>query len=248
MNEWSLEWFNFGLSTCPGSPGGTVLKNPPASAGDASDRGLIPGSGRSLEEKRAIHSSILAWKIPWTEEPGRLQSMGSRLSTAHIGFGHLAWSRQYVFWNIICYFSDSRTARFQRLPAAPVKMTWSRCAHWTQRVTHYIPQAETLLTWDMQTPKAEGGGNTQGSFRGSVLCCWSDTMIVCPYWNTAVSLLVKQAQYWSHSLNDYPWAGISYTLWFQGVKIYCKISWENLTVRVHQFTVPCHPLKNKTIK
>ena len=31
-----------------------------------------------LEEEMAIHSSILAWKIPWTEEPGRLQSMGSQ--------------------------------------------------------------------------------------------------------------------------------------------------------------------------
>ena len=31
-----------------------------------------------LEKKMATHSSILAWKIPWTEEPGRLQSMGSQ--------------------------------------------------------------------------------------------------------------------------------------------------------------------------
>ena len=35
----------------------------------------IPGSERSLEEEMAIHSSILAWEIPWTEEPGGLQSM-----------------------------------------------------------------------------------------------------------------------------------------------------------------------------
>ena len=38
--------------------------------------GSIPGSGRSLKEKMAIDSCILAWKIPWTEEPGRLQFMG----------------------------------------------------------------------------------------------------------------------------------------------------------------------------
>ena len=37
----------------------------------------IPGSGRSWEKGMAIHSSILAWRIPWTEEPGGLQSMGS---------------------------------------------------------------------------------------------------------------------------------------------------------------------------
>ena len=31
-----------------------------------------------LEKEMAIHSSTLAWKLPWTEEPGRLQSMGSQ--------------------------------------------------------------------------------------------------------------------------------------------------------------------------
>ena len=35
------------------------------------------GQADSLEKEMAIHSSILAWEIPWTEEPGRLQSMGS---------------------------------------------------------------------------------------------------------------------------------------------------------------------------
>ena len=53
-------------------------KDPPAYAGDARDVGLIPGSGRSLEEEMATHSSVLAWRIPWAEEPGGLQSMGSQ--------------------------------------------------------------------------------------------------------------------------------------------------------------------------
>ena len=56
-----------------------VVKNLPAcNAGAAGDLGLIPGLGRSLEEGMATHSSILAWEIPWTEEPGGLQSMGSQ--------------------------------------------------------------------------------------------------------------------------------------------------------------------------
>ena len=38
--------------------------------------GSMPVSGRSLEEEMTTHSSILAWEIPWTEEPGGLQSMG----------------------------------------------------------------------------------------------------------------------------------------------------------------------------
>jgi len=58
-----------------GFPGGTVVKNLPANAGDV---GSIPVSGRSLKEEMATHSSILAWKMPWTEEPGRLQSTGSQ--------------------------------------------------------------------------------------------------------------------------------------------------------------------------
>ena len=50
-----------------------MVKNPPANAGDP---GSIPGSGRSLEKEIAAHSSILAWEIPWIEEPGGLQSIG----------------------------------------------------------------------------------------------------------------------------------------------------------------------------
>ena len=54
------------------------IKNPPINAGDMSDAGLIPELEDPLEEGMATHSSILAWRIPWTEEPGGLQSMGSQ--------------------------------------------------------------------------------------------------------------------------------------------------------------------------
>ena len=56
-------------------PGGASGKEPTASAGDLRDVGLIPGSKDFLEKGMATHSSILAWEIPWTEGPGRLQSM-----------------------------------------------------------------------------------------------------------------------------------------------------------------------------
>ena len=56
-----------------------VVKNSLANAGDIRDVGSIPGLGRSPGEgKNAAHSSILAWEIPWAEEPGGLQSMGSQ--------------------------------------------------------------------------------------------------------------------------------------------------------------------------
>ena len=55
-----------------------MVKNLPINAGDIRDVGSIPGSEDPLEEGMATHSSILVWRIPWTEEPGGLQSMDSQ--------------------------------------------------------------------------------------------------------------------------------------------------------------------------
>ena len=51
------------------------IKISPANSGDAGDWVYALGWEDPLEKEMAIHSCILAWKIPWTEEPGRLQSM-----------------------------------------------------------------------------------------------------------------------------------------------------------------------------
>ena len=59
-----------------GFPGGTVVKNLPASAGDIRDRGLVTGGDDPLEEGTATHSSILVWRFLWIGEPERLQSVG----------------------------------------------------------------------------------------------------------------------------------------------------------------------------
>ena len=58
-----------------GFPGGSDGKTSVCNEGDLD---LITGSGRSLEKEMASHSSTVAWKIPWMEEPGGLQSMGSQ--------------------------------------------------------------------------------------------------------------------------------------------------------------------------
>ena len=63
------------LSPQASQVGGSVVKNLPANSGDTRDVDSIPGSGWS---QMTTYSSILAWEIPWTEEPGRLQSMGSQ--------------------------------------------------------------------------------------------------------------------------------------------------------------------------
>ena len=65
-----------------GYPGGAVVKNPPASTGDAaSSLGWV----NPLEKEITTYSSILAWKILWTEEPGRQYSMRSQR------VGHMRW-------------------------------------------------------------------------------------------------------------------------------------------------------------
>ena len=71
----SMQDFKPDLTSMGGFPAGSENK---ASACKAGDPGLIPGLGRSLEMEMATHSSILAWRIPWTEEPAGLQSTGSQ--------------------------------------------------------------------------------------------------------------------------------------------------------------------------
>ena len=62
-----------------GFPGGSVVKNLPANAGDV----ICSLGGEDPREKRmATHCSILAWRIPWMEEPGWPQSMGSQRATS----------------------------------------------------------------------------------------------------------------------------------------------------------------------
>ena len=81
-----------------GFPGDSVVKNLPASAGDARDNGSTPGSGRSPGGRMATHASILAWEIPRTEEPGRLQSMGLQR------FGHdLETKQEQLSYSFLCH-------------------------------------------------------------------------------------------------------------------------------------------------
>ena len=72
-NILKCSYFDYMVKQIQGLPGWLSVKNPSANAGDM---GLIPGSGRSPEGGNGDHFSILVWKIPWTEEPGGLQSMG----------------------------------------------------------------------------------------------------------------------------------------------------------------------------
>ena len=55
-----------------------MVKNLPANTGDIRDMGSIPGLENPLEKGVATHSSILAWRIPWAEEPGGLSPWGHK--------------------------------------------------------------------------------------------------------------------------------------------------------------------------
>ena len=68
-------WLTLGFSR------GSVVKNLPANAEDTGEVSSL-GWQDPLEEEMAAHSRILAWRIPWTEEPGGLQSMGLQKSQA----------------------------------------------------------------------------------------------------------------------------------------------------------------------
>ena len=66
-----------------------LVKNLPAIVEDARDVGSIPGWEDSLEMETATHSSIPAWRIPWTEEPGGSQFMGSQSVRHDSTYSHI---------------------------------------------------------------------------------------------------------------------------------------------------------------
>ena len=97
-------------------PGGSVVKNLPANAGETQVRSL--GREDPLVKAMATHSSVLAWEIPWTEEPGGLQSMGSQT------VGHDLMTKQtnkYVY--IYIYFRRERVTRLN----AKTVYKWNDC-------------------------------------------------------------------------------------------------------------------------
>ena len=75
-------------------PGGSVVKNPLTNAGDM---GSILGQEDLLEKEMATHSSIVAWRNPWTEEPGRPQSMG--VTKSWTGLSNWACKEQVLLGN-----------------------------------------------------------------------------------------------------------------------------------------------------
>ena len=99
-----------------GFPGGTMVEAPPANAGDTGDAGSIPGLGRLTG---GGNSSILAWEIPRTEEPGRLQPTGSPRAEHN-------WATEYTYTQI---YSGNNSLQFLKINKNLITCSHVTCLH-----------------------------------------------------------------------------------------------------------------------
>ena len=95
------------LLFCEGFPDGSVVKNPPASAGDTGDPHSILGLGRPPGGGHGNSLQFLVWRIPWTEESGKLQSMGlQRVGCNCASIIMLAFIEKFdifiIFYHVCC--------------------------------------------------------------------------------------------------------------------------------------------------
>ena len=112
-----------------------VVKNPPASAGDIRDSGFDPwlrslGQEDALEKGMATHSSILAWRIPGTEEPDRLHSIGSHSWTGLKWLSMHAWEKKMATHSSILAWRIPGTEEPGGLPS-----TGSKSQTWLKRLS-----------------------------------------------------------------------------------------------------------------
>ena len=116
-----------------------LVKNLPASAGDARNTDLMLGWEDSLEKEMATHSSILVWKIPWTEETGGLQTMGLQRACLHMGifsyYTKALWELKHHWFALL---------QKERPTREEIKTTiyhiWTKLSHFQQFVL--LPQQE----------------------------------------------------------------------------------------------------------
>ena len=94
-----------------------------------------------LEEEMATHSSILAWRIPWTREPGSLQSMGLQR------VGHDWASGHFVSFTLIHHYP---VYRYSFWPCFPTEVWFSFCFYGTltEDIKRYFPRKKNSLIWD----------------------------------------------------------------------------------------------------
>ena len=176
-----------------------VVKNLSTDARDIRDVGWIPGSGKSLEESMATHSSVLAWRIPWTEEPEGLQSIGSQrvehdwsnltctyMSLYICHYSHLLKCGQSLLQSTL--FSVRHPVLVESSHSFPCSSHWKHLAFVGHHAVSGVTQSRTWLKWlsssssSGRTPwhsmaflqhrqgcESNTNGNTEGIYHYSVI-------------------------------------------------------------------------------
>ena len=133
-----------------------MVKNPPANTRDIREAGLILGQEDPLEEGMATHSSILAWRIPCTVEPGGLWSIGSqrvRHDWSDLAHMHALYN---IFSKWIAFFLLWRFCSWWLLLPSYAEMT-DLAVEWEENRLRYTDQAEAYSPGGEPKSKDEGG-------------------------------------------------------------------------------------------
>ena len=154
-----------------GFPGGSVVKNPPAK-----QETWVRSLGREdlLEKEMATHSSILTWEIPWTEEPGGLQSLGSQrighnwttCTAPHYSFTFIkrlfsSSSLSAITVVSSAYLRASLVAQMvKNLPAMQETQLWS--LGWEDPLEKEMATHSSILTWEIPWRKECGELQSMG--------------------------------------------------------------------------------------
>ena len=138
-----------------------VVQNPPENAGDIRDVGTqetqAPSLGQEdpLEKEMAPHSSVLAWKIPQTEEPGRLQSMGPKSIRCEWAHAYSITSYYTILWG-----TSLVAQTMKNLPAVQYTWVWSLC--WEDPLKKGMATHSSILIWEIARTEEPGKLQSMG--------------------------------------------------------------------------------------
>ena len=129
-----------------GFPGGSAIKNLPAMQEPQKMQVWSLGREDPLEEEMAMHSSILAWRIPRTEEPGRLQSVG--LQSGRHNWSDLACMHAHIYVELNHFALYLKQTQYNSLVAQTVKR---------------LPAMQETWVWSLGQEDSPGEGNGNNS-------------------------------------------------------------------------------------
>ena len=167
--DWSVSHSTVSLL---GFPGGSVVKNPPTNATDA---GSILGQEDPLEKEMATRSSILAWEIPWTEEPGGLQSMVSQRVGHDWACPHISNAIQYLSQGYFKGFPGGSDGK----ESAAMQETWVQFLGWEDPLEKGMATHYSILAWEIPWTEEPGGLQFMGSQKSWIwLSDWAHEIIL----------------------------------------------------------------------